>query len=672
MKKLCFIMVLVLLALPSIAASECEPLRESGDADEKVDLLLVGGDDYENDTSLKEDFNYYIDTENRGLFDVYPMNVTVDRFNVWYVIGRNNSATTSGDRGPFREARYWLDQCETDYAVFMSKTNHDWAGGAYDDVARVDGVGEKVDRDNGAIGLIHEWGHLFGNVADEYNYESGKRQSTRPNCAYNRSQAEKWWSDMAELTDRVGYEKGCKGSKNIEAHPGPTIMGDGGLWSYGPVNERNFLKRITKETEPVTDVSIDSHKVSDDKIGLDITWDKASHVVNVKLDGQTVEQIFAYGTGGRNIEIEKPDSDGFKIELETEKEIEEVSEENNVVEIASAPEIKLESPDNKQKVELKPALSVKYSDPNEDPGEVVVKTGDEEVMGECEVDNGETCEVKYSDADSYDTEYEWYATATDSAGKEAMTEDFKFRTVSPEITALNPLGQTINDSSVELEVLVDENASGEVGFFDDEELVGKKEIDDEIISYELKGLEEGEHIWRAELTNHPEVETDKKTFEVELNSKPEKPAELKPESRSTVEPEPKLSAEFLDQDDKEGQLVFYRQNGTKINSCTARNGSRCSVLFKSADNRGKFYSWKVEARDGESKSEMTRKVSLMVASQKTDSTSKQSQRQEDASTADNRRAEVSASEEDSLPVKLIAIIASLAIFFVLATSIKFE
>lgn len=441
MRKFAFLILSITLVSSLASASQCEPLSKSGEPEKKVDLLLVAGENYDERSVIEEDFNYYTGSDDRGLFDVFPMNVTQDRFNIWYVEGRNNSSTTSGDKGPFREAEYWLNSCaKMDYSVFLAKIRHDgWRGGAYDKIARVDGVGEKVDEGDGAVGLIHEWGHLFGNVADEYNYQEGLMDSTSPNCAESRSQAEEWWGEMASLTSRVGYESGCKGSDNIEAHPGGSIMGDGGLWSYGPVNDRQMLQIISEKTGPVTDISLEKQRISDKTVYLDLKWEKASNVAKIKVEDEIVSRHFLYHSGEKEISIKKPDKPIYNITVETEENIEETSDENSLITVGETPNTPPEKPEN-----LKPGnntilnektveLSATYSDPNQDSGKLIFYNNDNKI-GECSADNGEECSIEWKASSGKNT---WYVKGSDGESKgKSSTSSFTVNR-PPEITVEN-------------------------------------------------------------------------------------------------------------------------------------------------------------------------------------------------------------------------------------------
>jgi uncharacterized coiled-coil DUF342 family protein len=288
---------------------ECKPVQQNGPKDSSIDIVFVMGD-YSSDKKAYDHVEFYAGLEgtDRGLFDVYPMNVSQDRFNLWYVKARQGSSTTEGDKGPLREARYQRKQCSADYAVYLAKDSHSWTTGALDRVSRVKGIEQKISKDSGAIGLIHEWGHMLGGLADEYDFQYGKKSSTQPNCAATMSQARDWWGDMARESSNVGYEKGCKNSKDmIEPHPGGTIMGDGGLRNYGPVNDREMLRQIQKETKPITDISLENPRAEGNKIKVLLEFSKASNVVKTEIsDGNAHETTFVHGSGTKTVALDRP------------------------------------------------------------------------------------------------------------------------------------------------------------------------------------------------------------------------------------------------------------------------------------------------------------------------------------------------------------------------------
>lgn len=232
-----------------VVSNSCEKYRVNGYTSDKADTVLVARN-YSSRSNMMSDFDYYMDFEqqHRGLFDVYPMNVSMEKFNVWIVdAGVGNIGDYGDDMIP--DATEYFDRCGfADYKVLMSKDDYGSSGFAVSGHRMfIPSVSDKVDEQNGAVALIHEWGHGFGGLKDEYHKEDGRDASGRPNCAPTREKAEEWWGDLADSSPKVGFEQGCAYQEdNWEPHPGGTIMGDGGLWHYGPVNDRVMLEELSQ------------------------------------------------------------------------------------------------------------------------------------------------------------------------------------------------------------------------------------------------------------------------------------------------------------------------------------------------------------------------------------------------------------------------------------------
>jgi hypothetical protein len=102
-----------------------------------------------------------------------------------------------------------------------------------------------------AIPFAHMIGHAFG-LKDEELFviaqaDSAGNTAGGPNCAPDKTTAERWWGDVArQYPDRVGYFPGCAGhGEYIGPHRG-SIMNLGDLShfvpDYGPVSERYLGK----------------------------------------------------------------------------------------------------------------------------------------------------------------------------------------------------------------------------------------------------------------------------------------------------------------------------------------------------------------------------------------------------------------------------------------------
>lgn len=226
---------------------DCQAFRVTGDPARKADILLVAKD-YTRDAVWRQDFTYFMDFDgdNRGLFGVYPFNVSRDRFNVWVV----DAGDGIGDwqQGLVTDATTWFDTCPfTDYQVVLAKKG--MGRSAFTLPGHrvfVKDVHRKVKEDRGAAGLLHEWGHAFGQLKDEYYSVDGRSAPGVPNCADNLSQARQWWGGLAETHPRVDYYRGCSYSDDNWRPHRRSVMGNGGKWRYGPVNDRRLLTVLSR------------------------------------------------------------------------------------------------------------------------------------------------------------------------------------------------------------------------------------------------------------------------------------------------------------------------------------------------------------------------------------------------------------------------------------------
>lgn len=229
-----------------MAGSVCAAYLENGAASEKADIVLVMKD-YASDTVMMDDVAYFmdLDADNRGLFNIEPMKSHQDKFNVWVVDAGDTIADYNDPRtgrGLVQDAADWFAVCPfAEYNVVLAKEGMGRSGFTLSGNRMfVKDVHRKVLNDQGAAGLIHEWGHGFGGLKDEYYTEGGRDASGKPNCADSRAAAEEWWGDLADTHPDVGFYQGCAyNTDNWRPHE-KSIMGNGGIWSYGPVNERHM------------------------------------------------------------------------------------------------------------------------------------------------------------------------------------------------------------------------------------------------------------------------------------------------------------------------------------------------------------------------------------------------------------------------------------------------
>ena len=98
--------------------------------------------------------------------------------------------------------------------------------------------------------LLHEFGHSFGLLYDEYTEDGKEDRPGNPNCANSTEEAKKWWGDLAEKYDEVDYFNGCS---YVEDNIRPTlnsIMRNHEILDneFEKVNERQLTSRINDKT----------------------------------------------------------------------------------------------------------------------------------------------------------------------------------------------------------------------------------------------------------------------------------------------------------------------------------------------------------------------------------------------------------------------------------------
>lgn len=144
------------------------------------------------------------------------------------------------------------------FIVFSRKDFQSWAN-----VARLDDAGiffsvpQKIEPST-ALGqsylMLHLLGHAFG-LKDEEKYviaraEGAPHAPDGPNCAPDKTTAEKWWGDLAvQFPERVGYFSICAGSDDYIKPTKSSFMNFGDMTDfvpdYGPVSER-YLSTLLK------------------------------------------------------------------------------------------------------------------------------------------------------------------------------------------------------------------------------------------------------------------------------------------------------------------------------------------------------------------------------------------------------------------------------------------
>ncbi|WP_344525654.1 M64 family metallopeptidase [Streptomyces albiaxialis] len=181
------------------------PIKEAGPADAKVDVVFIG-DGYT--AGQQEDFHADVRRNWEEVAKVEPYAQYKDLFNVWAVDAHSQDSGVSGD--PTSEVRkntalgsyFWCDNMERllcvdenkveayaskaadpDLVIVLSNTTK-YGGAGYNNISSpsgYDGIATASSDNAQAVQLVvHESGHSFGKLADEYWYGEGRHTGPEP------------------------------------------------------------------------------------------------------------------------------------------------------------------------------------------------------------------------------------------------------------------------------------------------------------------------------------------------------------------------------------------------------------------------------------------------------------------------------------------------------------
>lgn len=187
-----------------VVRNTCNPILINGDPSDKVDLVMIGAN-YSDINQFNVDVFNYIDINetNKGLLSFEPFKSESQKFNIYSisklyslddlgcVMGCHGVSTMvcCDDKKVVKAAM----DCPFDQAIILINVSEFCASSSfYSKVCVNDQVQPAV--------LVHEFGHSFGNLGDEYNYDlvSGMDTITDynyPNCVKDCSQ---WPQGLAE------------------------------------------------------------------------------------------------------------------------------------------------------------------------------------------------------------------------------------------------------------------------------------------------------------------------------------------------------------------------------------------------------------------------------------------------------------------------------------------
>lgn len=274
-----------------ISESTCREFSIKGDPAEKHDVVFVG-DGFDDYKLFKQLLVFLVDYEEKynGMFSVSPFKENKDKFNFWMVLAPDYQHLDDGE--PVNEdIERFVKTCERDTVVVISRntyrpyaffpTSGSKGGTAYVSLGFVAIRGTDYAAEHSGGLLLHEFGHAFGGLTDEYiEYGKGTRNdlASVPNCAETLDEAKVKWGDLVgvgevdfytgipNVTGTTYFKNSYVSVPEIGLFPDGSDMGDGGCsydlknirptksslmknqfepgYDFGPVNERALQRKI--------------------------------------------------------------------------------------------------------------------------------------------------------------------------------------------------------------------------------------------------------------------------------------------------------------------------------------------------------------------------------------------------------------------------------------------
>ncbi len=215
---------------------DCTSVLISGNTEDKIDIVFLPFG-YKNVGDFRKDV-----AESISQFKVLePVASNIGKINFYAVDDSQNldCKITSFIECNNQQIIESSLRCPNDYVIVLADRN---AVADLFSPVRSSAVAniEKVNTADRETVILHEFGHIFANLADEYTYSSfpGFNVNEIPNC--DGEGCNKW----ADVSGTGCYE-GCTLGNYYRATP-DSIMRNLNVRAFGPVNEKEFLKRLGK------------------------------------------------------------------------------------------------------------------------------------------------------------------------------------------------------------------------------------------------------------------------------------------------------------------------------------------------------------------------------------------------------------------------------------------
>lgn len=230
--------------------SECKTLAKG--KEEKFKLYFIG-DQYLSLGNFEADLSNIVDYEGKeyGIFSIEPFKSHREKFTIYYNSYTQGTAEDLVRKCPQSILLFLVDKPFRSYVSYVE----DHLGGLGAGVAYISTIKESIMPLQKTS--VHEFGHAFADLADEYEDEKEGNYPKQPNCAPDKETAKEWWDDLEGTGAgnlKIGYFDGCAYiEKNIRPVQNSVMRHQDEVSSaewkhgFGPVNERCLLKILTEE-----------------------------------------------------------------------------------------------------------------------------------------------------------------------------------------------------------------------------------------------------------------------------------------------------------------------------------------------------------------------------------------------------------------------------------------
>lgn len=190
----------------------------------------------------------------RGILGVEPFKSNKDKFNFWYISEiQNITEPEIKQRSNF--CKYYCisnisESCglPNTYPIYICNTACSAYGSWVTNRAYIGKIYLEKDAGLNPYNIrlvVHEFGHSFGGLRDEYIQPERADLTGPPNCAPDLENAEEWWGDLVGQGEgelEVGYFYGCSYSEENIRPTNKSLMGisSSPFYDFGIVNERHL------------------------------------------------------------------------------------------------------------------------------------------------------------------------------------------------------------------------------------------------------------------------------------------------------------------------------------------------------------------------------------------------------------------------------------------------